>query len=221
VDRVRVSDTTWRTTVTVLDAVPEATALHAAWRPARWEIDESGHRTVWRTDGSTIPWPAAGQLPGIAAMRGRVKSPAVSKELSVAAAGAAAAAGREQGVASTRWADELIRSAADCALEAQAAVKSSSFDHTDPEGNTHYTRQSGASRTEITVNPRRQLVVGTSITTGDVTLTGASDYASVTNGIAVRRSLRIEQTKQSGTPAQVATTISVLHVRIDGQEVIP
>ena len=72
VERTRSSDTTWKTSIQILDATPQAAALNATWRPRRVEIGDDGTMTMWRGDGTSIGIPRVGELPGGAVSLERV-----------------------------------------------------------------------------------------------------------------------------------------------------
>ena len=61
--------------------------------------------------------------------------------------------------------------------------------HHDAAGNDHYVRRGSGTVQDVTLDPRRRLVVATSFVSASSTLDAASDFVDGPNGLRVRRSL--------------------------------
>jgi hypothetical protein len=220
VDRVRASDSTWRTTVSLMEDSPLEASLRASWKPAQFEIDEFGAVTVRLTNGTTLPLPRSGQFGNILQRNG-VSTSIHAHASSQVPSGSSARQG---------WADQLVRSAVDCLHETQSVKQSAALDHHDASGKDHYVRRGkNGGSAEYVVDGGRGLVTESTLTSGGMTTHTVTDYADGPNGTELRRGVRIERfipVIQSGLSTGTGgrsetTTLSLSKVVIDGQAVLP
>jgi hypothetical protein len=200
VDRVAQSSG-WRTTITLLDDPRAAKLPPAPWRPKAIVIDETGRLTIYRADGN----PAAAHDPSHFSRLANATTAGRSTTTADAVMG-------------TAWADELLMATDSRAKVSAKMTAGASATGRDAHGLAHYHKAAGTRASDFTVDPATGIVKGIVSSDGRRRSTAAFEYMTTPSGLSVRTRSHFEE---AGGKFPGSRTLTVQHLVIDGQGVIP